>query len=120
MIAKRSKYGVRLDKVGKLRRTLDGRVYHSAAERDYAAELEMLRKCKKIKEWEPQYACPLMVGERVIGFHYIDFRVVYADGHQEAHEIKGAATDLWKWKRAHFEAQYPEIPYKVIPARSVR
>lgn len=111
---KRSKYGVRTDAIGKLTRTLDGRVYHSKAERNYAAELELLRKCGKIRSWEPQAAFLLTVNEKPIGYHYVDFRVVNLDGSVEVHEVKGAVTDLWRWKRAHFEAQHPEIPYKVI------
>lgn len=111
---KRSKYGVRQDAVGRLTRTLDGRVYHSKAERDYAAELEIKRKCGKILRWEPQAAFLLTVNEKPIGYHYVDFRVVNLDGSQEVHEVKGAVTDLWRWKRAHFEAQHPEISYKVI------
>jgi hypothetical protein len=117
---KRSKYGVRQDAVGKLRRTLDGVTYDSAKERDYAATLFLLVKCGKARGIQRQAPIPLQVGNKTIGYHYVDFLLTKLDGTQEVHEVKGYETELWKWKKAHFEAQYPHIRYTVVPARRVK
>jgi len=43
-----------------------------------------------------------------------DFRVTYADGHQEIEDIKGMETALFKLKRKMFEYRYPELTLKVV------
>ena len=113
---KRSKYGVRQDVAGKLRRTLNGKVYDSAAERDHAANLEVRKKCGEITAYREQVPFRLLVNGKTIGFHYVDFLIYHDDKGEWVEEVKGHETELWKWKRAHFEAQYPEIPYRVIKA----
>lgn len=117
---KRSKYGVRTDVVGKLRRTLDGRVYASAAERDHAAKLELDRKTGRILSWKPQVPFSLRVNGKLICVHIVDFVVVENSGDQRVDEVKGCATEVWRMKRRLLEALNPWIPYNVIPARSVR
>ncbi len=117
-ITDRSKYGVRLDAAGKLRRTLNGKIYHSAAERDHAANLEVRQKCGEISRFAEQVPFHLRVpgSDKIIGIHFVDFLVYDKLGNVWVEEVKGHETALWKWKRAHFQAQYPEIPYKVIRA----
>ena len=50
-LGRRSKFNVRTDMAGKLRRTLDGVVYDSAAERYYAAQLTLEHNTGCIMEW---------------------------------------------------------------------
>ena len=45
-----------------------------------------------------------------------DFRVTYADGHQEIEDVKGMETEMFKIKRDFFEFKYPELSIKVVPA----
>ena len=46
-----------------------------------------------------------------------DFRVTYADGHQEIVDVKGMETEIFKLKRKIFEYRYPELTLKVVRAR---
>jgi hypothetical protein len=118
--AKRSKFGVRTDVVGKLRRTLDGIVYHSAFERDYAAILTLDLKTKLIKKWERQVRIPLVVNHAVVCEMIVDFRVTHLDGSEELIETKGAETDIWKLKYALFRALHPGVKYTIEKRRGVR
>ena len=43
-----------------------------------------------------------------------DFRITYADGHQEIEDVKGMETALWKLKRKLFEYIYPDLTLKVV------
>jgi len=45
-----------------------------------------------------------------------DFRVTYADGHQEIEDVKGMETEMFRFKRDLFEYRYPELSIKVVPA----
>jgi len=45
-----------------------------------------------------------------------DFRVIYADGHQEIEDVKGMETEMFRFKRDLFEYRYPELSIKVVPA----
>ena len=43
-----------------------------------------------------------------------DFRITYADGHQEIEDIKGFSTEIFKLKRKMFEYRYPDLTLKVV------
>jgi hypothetical protein len=101
--------------------------YASKAEAAHAARLDLLKSAKgreRVVEWEAQWPFELWawgVGEvgrggvsSIIAIYKADFRVRYADGHIEVHEVKGYETPLWKLKRKIFEANYPHITLKVI------
>ena len=48
--------------------------------------------------------------EKTRAITYIaDFRVTYADGHQEIEDTKGMETEIWKLKRKIFEYKFPEL-----------
>jgi hypothetical protein len=124
---KRSKYNVDRSALGKLRRTLDGVVYDSAAERDYAAELEHAKRLGIIADVLRQVRFSLFAWSpdteygTVVCDHIVDFVVVNNDGTKEIREVKGVATDSWRIKRKLFEQNYPRIPYVVIKQkRNVR
>lgn len=82
------------------RQTFDGRSYHSKKEADYAVQLAWLKKAGEIKEIIPQYKLDLRVNGIHITNYFIDFKVIFTDGHTELVEVKGFATDVWllKWK----------------------
>jgi hypothetical protein len=117
---RRSKYGVRTDEVGKLRRTLDGTLYHSAFERDYAAMLTLDLKTKRIQKWERQVRVPLVVNHIVVCEMVVDFRVTHLDGSEELIEAKGAETEVWKVKYSLFRALHPAVKYTIVKARNIR
>lgn len=116
----RSKYGVDRSRLGKLRRTLDGIVFDSAAERDYAAQLEHQKKLGIIVAYQRQFPFELTSHGKKICTHYVDFLVYQANEGESVHEVKGHETDLWKIKRKLFEACYPEIPYIVVKPKLMR
>ena len=43
-----------------------------------------------------------------------DFRVTYADGHQEIEDVKGMETEIFKLKRKMFEYRYPDLTLKLV------
>jgi len=108
---KRSKYGA--ESV-----TYDGNKYQSRKEGAYAAQLDILKAAadprERVRKWERQVRVPLIVKGSVVCNWYIDFRVTYADGRVEFHEVKGYATPEYKLKRKLFEAIYPEKKLVVI------
>ena len=119
MTRKRSKYNVDRSAVGKLRRTLDGVCYDSAAERDYAAVLAHAKRIGVIKNYERQVRFTFIVNGVTICSHIVDFVIVNPEGSQECREVKGVETAVWKMKRKLFEALYPDIKYVVVkPTRA--
>jgi hypothetical protein len=46
-----------------------------------------------------------------------DFRITYADGHQEIEDVKGMETALFKLKRKLFEYKFPELTLKIVKGR---
>jgi predicted Zn-ribbon and HTH transcriptional regulator len=61
--------------------------------------------------------CPIC-GKKVPATQQItyvaDFRVTYADGHQEIEDVKGMETALFKLKRKMFEYRYPELTLRIV------
>ena len=92
--------------------------YHSRKEANYAMELDLLRHNAKpagrVTEVKRQYKVPLYVKGKLICNWYCDFLVFFADGREEYHEVKGFETEVWKLKRALFEAIHPTLILKVI------
>lgn len=102
-----------------------GRRYHSKAEANYAAHLDLMKKARnkeKVLRWEPQVRIPLYawdgnVGVSLnVGFYVADFYVTYSDTRHEVHEVKGVETALWKLKQKIIRANYPNLVLKVIKA----
>jgi hypothetical protein len=97
-----------------------GRRYHSAAEASYAATLDLLVRAGDVRRWEPQVAIPLVVDGRRVCTYVADFRVHWADGRCELHEVKGCDTPVWRLKRKLLEAtwlqEHPDVHLRVIKA----
>ncbi len=95
----------------------NGRKYDSKLEATVAQEIDLLVKAKQVAKVEPQKTFPLYAKNNSrIWNHRVDFLLTFKDGHQEAWEAKGFATDIWRAKRDMFVDNYPEIPYHVITA----
>jgi hypothetical protein len=117
IFAKRQKFGAK-------KQTIDGRTYDSRLEAGYAGQLKMEKRCKLIKDFECQVSFDLFAWEhkaiegkdckRKVCTHLVDFLVTNLDGTYEVREVKGFATSVWDLKRKLFEANYPNIPYKVV------
>ena len=60
-MTKRSKYGVKIDEMGRQERTRDGIVFSSKREMQRYAELKLLQKAGEIRELELQPEFPLHV-----------------------------------------------------------
>lgn len=99
-------------------RTYAGVIYHSRAEARYAARLDQLRAAAAPRERvvgvERQVRVPLTVNGHVVTTWIPDFRVTFADGRTELHEVKGFETQEWKIKRKLFEALHPNIVLVVV------
>lgn len=99
----------RHNKFRAVRQTFDGRSYHSKKEADYAVQLAWLKKTGEVKEIQPQFKIDIRVNGKHITNYYIDFRVVYTDGHVELVEVKGFETPEWLLKWRLTEALLDEI-----------
>ena len=97
---------------------VDGINFHSMKEANYYAELKMQKRAKLIKKFERQVSFDLCAhnefGPVRVCSHIVDFFVTMPDGSLEVREVKGFATAVWDLKRKIFEANYPNLPYKVI------
>lgn len=94
--------------------TVDGIRFDSKAEARRYAELKLLEKAGEIAglELQPRYALHSYGGEKV-GAYVADFRYVVPGNGTVVEDVKGAETQLFKWKRRHFEAEY-HIPLTII------
>lgn len=92
----------------------NGRNYHSALECNYAIDLDWRVKAGEIKSWENQYKIDLTLNGVHICNYFIDFKVTYADGHVEYHEVKGFETDVWRIKWKLSRAIYPDYIFVLI------
>jgi hypothetical protein len=84
-----------------------------------AFELQpVFRKCcGKINETTKHGIClhcqrPVAADKSIV--YRADFRVTYADGHQEIEDVKGMETEIFKLKRKMFEYRYPTLSLKVV------
>jgi hypothetical protein len=92
----------------------NGRNYQSALECSYAIQLDWLKKAGEVKEWIPQFKIDISVNGCHICNYFIDFKVIYSDGHEEYHEVKGFETDIWKMKWDLSKAIYPDWTFVLI------
>src|SRR5882672_6988634 len=107
-------------KYGNYSATYNGYTYDSRKEALYAAELDLMKKAyypkDRVVKIERQLNVDLVVNGRKVCRIIPDFRVTFADGRVEWHEVKspGTMTDKWHIKRKLFEALFPEQVYRVI------
>lgn len=94
-------------KYGAKRTEVDGILFDSKKEAERYRQLKILERCGQIRNLQRQPEFPLTVNSIKIGvwrgdFSYFDFR----KGEAVVEDVKGVKTPLYKWKKAHFEAQY--------------
>lgn len=96
--------------------TVDGIHFNSRREADYYGQLKIEKRSRPalIKDFERQVSFELRCNDILICRHIVDFLITKLDGSYEVREVKGFATDVWQIKRKLFEANYPNIPYKVV------
>ena len=96
-----------------------GHRHPSKKEAGYCNQLNMLVKSKKIYAFEYERRFELVVNRILIGHHKPDFCIYptkedYDEDYFEVHEVKGAMTRDWNWRRKLFEAINPHIKYVLI------
>lgn len=109
-----------------VRTTVDGIVFHSAAEARRYSELKLLEKVGEVSDLKCQPRFPLTVwtgwtaarpreGCAVIGCYVADFSYwslptngtkKYPKAVFVVEDVKGFRTPLYRWKKKHVEAQY--------------
>ena len=104
----RSKFGNKWTEV-------DGIKFQSKLEAKRWGELKLLQKAGTIRNLERQRRFELTVGDVPIGIYIADFSY-FERGKPVVEETKGYWTDLAKWKRKHFEAEYQGIELRIIKA----
>ena len=112
------------NKYKNVRQTIDGINFDSKKEADYYLQLKIEKKARLIKDFERQVSFELRGwtanAQKEVGIavcrHIVDFYVTLKDGTKEVREVKsyGTMTDVWKLKHKLFEANYPDIPYRII------
>ena len=93
----------------------NGVMYDSKKEAERAAQLDNCIKCGIIERWERQVRMPLHApGGFVVGHYVLDFKV-YTKDEAWYEDVKGYQNiALWKWKFKHFQAEYPDLPIRII------
>lgn len=108
----------RRSKYGAVPTVYAGVRFHSAKEARYAATLNALKSAKdpseRVERIWLQWRVPLNVGMYHVCDFVPDFRVEYADGRVELHEVKGVETREYKLKVRLFRALYPDAVLRII------
>jgi len=111
-------------KFGNTPKQYAGSIYHSTLEANYAAYLDMMKKAinprDKVVKWDRQVKVSLDVNGVHIANWFCDFRVWFADGRSEYHEVKGLESPEYKLKAKLFHALYPDEMLVVIKARDLK
>ena len=97
----RSKYGVRMDTAGKLKRTEDGILFHSEGECNRYKELKLMERARIITNLEIQPSYPIVWPgtDKKICTVKLDFRYVDGEGITHIEDYKGPTTALSSLKR---------------------
>lgn len=101
-------YPPRGNKFGAIKQTYNGYSYHSKKEAEYAADLDLRKKARDIKDWRRQERIELYAYGVHICNYYIDFVIEHNDGTEEYVEVKGMETDLWRQKWKMFKGKMAE------------
>ena len=100
-----------------VRQQYGGYAYASKKEANRAFELDMLLRAKEIKSWKKQITLPLYFKDIKVCDYRIDFIKYELTGDIVLEEVKGFATDSWRYKRNMLDAilSYPKSSeYKKI------
>lgn len=84
---------------------IDGHLFPSKHEAERYALLRQEERAGLISDLRLQFPFRLDVNGINIGLYVADF-VYTRDGHPIVEDAKGFRTEMFRWKRRHFEAQY--------------
>lgn len=121
------KIGERFNKYGAKKTEFNGHKYDSKFEAGIAAELELQKKAREIKDYDRQFKVEMWVyrEDGVKAFkvtHKVDFRAHENDGSYTLIEAKGMILPDYKWRRKLLEhlwlPHHPDHKYEVIQQRS--
>ena len=103
---------------------LDGFKFDSEMESHYYLYLKSLQNIGEVVSFEMQ---PLYIlqegfiskdGQKIRPIQYkADFKVIYADGHEEVIDVKGQMTSEFKLKKKMFLYKYRDIDFKCVQER---
>ncbi len=93
-----------------VRSEYNGRVFASKREAETAGQLDLMRRAsdpkQRVAHVEYQHKMPLVVNGEKIATYIADFRVTFADNHEEIWDAKGMRTDVYKIKAKLVKALY--------------
>lgn len=119
---------------------LDGYTFDSLQERDRYATLRQMEQAKQIVELRVHPLFPLTANGKTIGNYEADFsyrmevpvgpgeigeprgrnsggNIVYCAVRLIVEDVKAIQTDLFRWKRKHFEAEYPHCEFRLFDVK---
>lgn len=102
--------------------TVDNICFDSRAEANYYSQLKLLKRAKKILDFELQPEYTLLKpfrknGKAYRGIKYrADFLVTHLDGSKEVIDVKGVKTAVYAMKKQLFENMYPDLTIKEVSA----
>lgn len=107
----RTSYWKPTSKFRNVRQTYNGVNFHSKAEAQVAAELDLRVRAGDILGYDRQFKCDLTANGKHIANYYCDFRLHLIDGSYELLEVKGWEGEVYRLKRKLLEAVWlPEHP----------
>lgn len=108
------------NKYGNKKTCVDGVVFDSKAEAEYYSQLKIMQRANEVKYFslQPKFLLQgafVHRGKSYRAIYYIaDFKVIYADGHQEIIDVKGHKTKEYQLKKKLFLSKHPEIIFKEV------
>lgn len=114
---RRSKYGVDQSEHGRAARTLDGVLYDSKFEAEFAAMLVLRKRTGDIIDWWRQVKFPLRVNGHLICTYIADFKVLDKKHNISWIDVKGYSTPAFRLKMKLLEAIYPEVRLTIVRAK---
>lgn len=115
------------NKYGAKKTEFNGHVYDSKFEASVAADLELRKKAKDIKDYDRQYKVEMWAydanGKKAMKkSHKVDFRIHHNDGSYELLEAKGVETSDYKDRKRWLETFWlpfnPDHTYTVVKQKT--
>lgn len=84
---------------------VDGHLFPSQREASRYQDLRQMERAGLITNLRLQFRWPLEVNGVLLGHYVADFTFT-ENGRTVVEDAKGMRTEMYRWKRKHFEAQY--------------
>lgn len=111
----------RISKYGNKGTIVDGIKFSSQKEARRYMELKLMKQAGIVRDFEmqPKYLLQEAFrknGKLIRAIYYIaDFKVTYADGHEEIEDVKGQyMTEVFKLKWKIWDKCYPDLTLKIV------